>query len=346
MTWLLLAHFKPTRKFERRMWIRKWRVEGLKPINLVVRVVGLASLLYGPLLVAQAPGVSGSQSTAVQPALANAKRLIDAEEFKQASAALVDIVAAQPKSAAAHEMLAYSYLRLNEPRRSLEEYTRAAAIEQPSATDLQNVAKDYGLLGDMSDAEHWSLSAVKMNDKDPEGWYVLGRIRFTLQRFQEAADCFKRSLVLMPRSVKAENNLGLSYEGLNQTYDAVIAYRQAIAWQQNDPHPSEEPFLNLGIILVNEEQLAEAQKLLQQAGTIAPQDERVHEQLGHLYLKQGMFQKAEEELQAAIALNPRKPALHFLLGRVYRQQHLEAKAQAEFALSSSLSSDRATSEKF
>jgi Flp pilus assembly protein TadD len=239
-------------------------------------------------------------------------------------------------------MLAYCMLRMDDPKDSLTEYTRAAAIQRPTSADLQNVAKDYALLNDLNDADHWMSLAVQMNQNDPEAWYGLGRIRYSQQRFQDAVNCFERALVLAPQSVKAENNLGLSYEGLNRTGDAITAYRNAIKWQQNDPRPSEQPLLNLGIVLLHQGKLPEAEHLLTQAATIAPRDPNIREQLGHLYLQLNQLGKAQEQFEQAIALNPQNPALHFLLGRVYRAEGEDQKAKAEFEHSTTLSGYHST----
>jgi Flp pilus assembly protein TadD len=295
-------------------------------------------------LVAQIPAAPQPQGAVAVVPLEAARRLIAAGDFKQAVLVLKGYLQTEDGSAEAHELLASCYLLLNDPKNSLEEYTRAATIERPTAVDLQNVAKDYVLLGDFKDAERWAMVSLQMDDRDAESWYVLGRIRFTLQRFQEAVDCFQRSLVLSPRSVKAENNLGLSYEGLNRLEDAVAAYRQAIALQAGDAHPSEQPLLNLAIILVHQEKLAEAKELLTRAVAIAPNDARIREQLGHLYLQLNALPQAEEQLKAAIALDGKKPALHFLLGKVYHQEGEEAKAKVEFGISAKLSGYHSTSE--
>jgi Flp pilus assembly protein TadD len=278
--------------------------------------------------------------------LREARMLIDAGKFDRA-VEMLTILVRQGNArdlAAEHEMLGYSYLRLNDPKRSLPEYTRAAAVERPSAVDLQNVAKDYVLLGDLPSAEHWALAAVEMDGLDADAWYGLGRIRFTLQRFQEAADCFQHALTLSPRSVKAENNLGLAYEGLNQTPQAEAAYRQAMAWQQSEEHPSEQPFLNLGILLIREEKLDEAQALLLKAVAIAPSDPRIREHLGQVYLQRKMLSEAQQQLEEAIKLEPKNSALHFLLGKVFHREGQEQKAKAEFSSAASLSGYKATPE--
>jgi Tfp pilus assembly protein PilF len=270
------------------------------------------------------------------------QRRIDAGEFKQAAADLDSFLKSDQDSAKAHTMLAYCMLRMGDPKRSLAEYTRSASLARPDSKDLQNVAKDYALLNDLPDADRWMMLAVKMDPKDAEAWYGLGRIRYTQQRFQDAADYFERALVLDLHSVKAENNLGLSYEGLNRTEDATTAYRNAIRWQKDSLHPSEQPLLNLGIVLLHQGKLPEAEQLLTQAAAIAPRDANIREQLGHLYLQTNELSKAQSQFEQAIALNPKNPALHFLLGRVYRAEGKDEKAKAEFARSESLSGYRST----
>jgi len=298
------------------------------------------------VLFAQTAAAPQPSAAAADAPIREAGRLMDAGQFDRAAELLSGFVTQHADSAAAHQMLAYSYLRLDDPKRSLEEYTRAAAIAHPSAIDLQNVAKDYVLLGDMEKAGRWLTVSLQMNDRDPESWYSLGRIRYTEQHFEEAAECFERSLALAPRSVKAENNLGLALEGLNRTGDAVAAYRKAIVWQQDEAHPSEQPLLNLGIILVHQGKLEEARKLLTEAVAIAPRDPRIHEQLGHLYLQMPLLAGAQTEFEEAIALEPKNAALHFLLGKVYRQQGQEQKAKAEFAEAARLSGEHSTPDKF
>jgi Tfp pilus assembly protein PilF len=292
----------------------------------------------------QIPDMPVPQAEAAGSTLQRIQKLMDAGEFKQAAADLGSFLKIDQNSAKAHAMLAYCMLRMDDPKGSLAEYTRSATLARPDSTDLQNVAKDYALLNDIPDADHWMTLAVRMDPKDAEAWYGLGRIRYTQQRFQEAADCFERALVLDPRSVKAENNLGLSYEGLNRTDDATSAYRNAIKWQQGSEHPSEQPLLNLGIVLLHQGKLPEAEQLLAQAAAIAPRDPNIREQLGHLYLQTNELQKAQSQFEQAIALSPKNPALHFLLGRVYRAEGEDEKAKAEFARSEELSGYRSTPE--
>ncbi len=230
-----------------------------------------------------------------------------AGNFKGAESTLRTYLVTEPRSGDARYLLAYALLRQNNPKGSLEEYTRAAALQAPTAEQLREVGQDYVLLDDTADAGKWILRSVEMNPADPEGWYSLGRLRYTEQRFGDALECFNKAIALAPGSVKVENNLGLAYEGLNRTDDAVIAYRQAIAWQDAGPSEkaSEQPLLNLAIVLVHQGKLAEAQPLLLRAVRIAPEDPRIHEQLGQLYAQQGNYAEAAKYLETATRLDPR-----------------------------------------
>jgi len=145
-------------------------------------------------------------------------------------------------------------------------------------------------------------------------------------------------LALSPKNVKAENNLGLAYEATNQTDAAVAAYRQAIEWQNQGPHDqlSEEPLLNLGVVLLHRGDLAGAEPLLTKAVALAPKEPRIHEQLGHLYLQKADYGAAERELQQACALDPKNSSLHYLLGQAYRHLGKAQEAKAEFATSARL----------
>jgi len=265
--------------------------------------------------------------------------LLDAGKFHEAEGALRTYLADNDLSATAHTMLGYTLLRENKPADSLKEYTRAASLEKPSASTLQRVGQDYVLLGDWADADKWTLRAVQMSPSDADAWYSLGRIRYSEQRFSDALSCFQQVLKLSPKNVKGENNLGLAYEAMNQVDAAMAAYRQAIEWQNQGPRDqlSEEPLLNLGVVLLHRNELTEAEGLLTKAAVLAPKDPRIHEQLGHLYMQKADYGAAEHELQQACQLDPRNSSLHFLLGQAYRHLGKLQEAKAEFAASAQLS---------
>jgi tetratricopeptide (TPR) repeat protein len=277
---------------------------------------------------------AGAQDSAsVDSRLLLARELVAKGDFKGAEPMLRGMISADGNPVEAEYLLGYVLLRLNRPKESLDVYTRAAALRTPEAEDLKRVADDYVLLTDFDDADRWMLRAVRMQSKDADLWYGLGRIRYSLQHFQDAVTCFQKALLLAPTSVKAEDNLGLAYEGLNRREDAVAAYQRALELQKNSARQSEQPMLNLGIVYVDDGKLDEALPLLTRAAEIAPGDPRIHEQLGQLYLKKDHLHEARAEFERAVGLLPNKAAYHYLLGRVLQRlgQVDEAKAEMERA---------------
>ena len=241
-------------------------------------------------------------------------------------------------------LLAYALMREDKRADSLKEYTSAAALRTPTPAELRNVALDYVLLKDLPDAERWMNRSLAMDGNDAETWYAMGRLHYTQGRYGDALTCFQKTLALNPRSVKGENNLGLAYEALNRNDDAVQAYRTAIAWQKDDPAPSEQPLLNLAILLLHRNQVAEAQQLLEQAAKIAPKEPRIHESLGQAYQRTGRAADAVNEFAAAVKLAPENPRYHYLLGQAYRRDGDDAHAKQEFARSAALNGSHSTSE--
>jgi Flp pilus assembly protein TadD len=143
---------------------------------------------------------------------------------------------------------------------------------------------------------------------------------------------------------KARTTLGLAYEALNRNDDAVRAYRTAIAWQKDDPSPSEQPLVNLAIQLLHRNELNEAQELLEQAAKIAPKEPRIHENLGQIYLRTDHAADAVKEFSSAVALAPQNSRYHFLLGQAYRRNGDAEQAKQEFGRSAALNGAHSTPE--
>src|SRR5581483_7709053 len=147
--------------------------------------------------------------------------------------------------------------------------------------------------------------------------YLLGRAKYNRKHFDEAVHFFTESLKLNPQNAKAENNLGLSYEALGRTEEAMAAYRASGA------------YLHLGTLLAENNRSSEAVPYLIQATQMAPADPLAHRELGKAYLALNKFDQAQVELEKAVQLDPQSGPTHFLLGQAYRKQGLLDKAKIE-----------------
>lgn len=270
--------------------------------------------------------------------LYQAKSLVHLQDFARAERALRGYVPSHPDSSDALYMLGFVLNRQNRPAESLESYTKAGAITRPMADDLKIVGLDYALLDDYADAIKWLENSLTLDSTNKDAWYYLGRAYYTKSRLIEARKAFLTVLDLDPRDSKAENNLGLIFESSGQPAAAIEAYRKAIAWQEESPHPSEQPYVNLGNLLMEQDRAAEAIEPLEKAAALAPDNAFCHLTLGVYYRKVGQVKLARRELERAAQLDPESAVAHYQLGRLYAQIHVLDMARAEFERTAELKS--------
>jgi tetratricopeptide (TPR) repeat protein len=216
-------------------------------------------------------------------------------------------------------------------RESLAELSAGARYRSPSAFDLKIVALNYLLLKDEPSAEKWLTASTTLNSQDAQAWYYLGRTKYSETKYAGAIEAFEHCLKLEPENVVAEYNVGLSYEGLNQSEQAIQAYENAIAWESQHHFKSPDPFVALARLYLHQNQPEKAVPYLLQAVAGFPELSLAHEELGKVYSVLHRLTEAQEQLEKAVQLSPEKASLRCLLGQVYQQEKMAAKAETEFS---------------
>jgi tetratricopeptide (TPR) repeat protein len=275
--------------------------------------------------------------------LYQAKALVHLQDFSGAEKALRAYIFSHHESSDALYMLGFVLNRENQPAESLASYTTAAAVAPPNADDLKIVGLNYALLDDYADAIKWLEKAVEFDRANKDAWYYLGRAYYTTSRLTEARKAFLALLDLDPRNVRAEDNLGLIFESDRQPAAAIDAYRKAIAWQEQSLRPSEQPYVNLGNLLMEQGQTKEAKEPLETAVALAPENAFCHLTLGVYYRKISQLDGARRELEKAKQLEPNNAVIHYQLGRLYVDLHALDLANAEFERTAELKSRSANS---
>ena len=274
--------------------------------------------------------------------LTESRALLNEGKLNQSEAALHNYLKEHPASAEAHFLLGYVLFREQNAVESLAEFTAGAHYERPKADELKAVASDYVLLKDYADADKWFTEVTRETPGDADSWYLLGRTKYNENAFTDAASDFEHSLTLRPKSVEAENNLGLTWKELNSLDKAKAAFQTAIEWEGDAPRDS-QPFLNLGTMLADDGKLDEALPPLLKAASLSPENPKIHEELGQVYEAQKDLPKAQAELEQAVALAPSASGLHFKLGQIYRHENMHDRAQHEFDLCEKLNSTHSSS---
>ena len=272
---------------------------------------------------------------------AEVRSLVAAGNLPKSEEELSRFVASHPASANAHFLLGYILFREKKALQSLGEFNAGARLRQPKSDELKTVASDYVLLGDYAKADKWFTEVTARSPNDPDAWYLLGRTKYSEDGFVEAVASFERALTLRPRYIEAANNIGLSWRELNDKEKAKAAFQNAIDWQGANP-VDPQPFLNLGTLLVDEEDSKLAVPFLTKAAAISPDNPKIHEELGQAFEKQNNLSQAQTELEKAVKLAPNVSSLHFKLGRLYRRKGMSERAQEEFEFCRKLDSTQSS----
>jgi tetratricopeptide (TPR) repeat protein len=286
---------------------------------------------------ADAMAIADSQAHGFQDALlVRARALIHLDRYREAEASLRQYINVHADAADAKFLLGYVLFREDRPEQSLAIYTAAAELQRPVPDDFKVVGLDYVLLNDYPDAIRWLERSVQENPKDAEAVYYLGRAYYAQNWFEKAIAQFQQALALNPLFVRAENNLGLALAAQNKLDLAEQAYRRAIQMGEEGEKRSEQPYINLGELLIDHNRVLEALELLNAAKNIDPKADRVDQLRGRALLAENRYAEAEEAFRAAIALKPDSGVLHYQLGRVLKRLGRDEEARQEFARSKAL----------
>jgi tetratricopeptide (TPR) repeat protein len=323
----------------RRLWAARIAC-GTMACSFVLLQLWGGTARAGVLLITKGIEAGPTQGEAAgrgEATVGGARALLKDGDLKGADAAVAGYLADHPESADGHFLRGYILFREHKAEASLTEYTEGAKYQAPEASDLKVVALDYVLLGAYSDADHWLTRSLESNATDAESWYYLGRTKYNENRFAEAIHAFEECLKLEPANVKAEANRGLAIAALGRAGEALAVYRHAIMMQQAAQVKTAEPFIDLGDLLLEQNQLEDALANLLKAREISPKESRVHESLGKVYLRLNKLPEAQTEFEKSISLAPGDAPAHYMLGQVYRKEGLLAEAKAEFDRAEKLS---------
>src|SRR5229473_8533076 len=154
--------------------------------------------------------------------------------------------------------------------------------------------------------------------------YWLSRLAYRKTDLQLAFKYAEKAVRLDPRFMKAYDQLGLCYAGLNQNEEAIRAYKEAIRLNQQQALHWPWPSMNLGTLLLRLNRLDEAEAHLRDSISIDPRFPVAHLRLGQVLEKKERYEEAIAELEQAARLDPTYPEPHYALGRIYRKRkHLK-----------------------
>jgi tetratricopeptide (TPR) repeat protein len=299
----------------------------------VATVVFLGSCLALPLF-AQSAAVRQDDRPSEQPAgdlselqLDPARRaeLEDAmrqRDYRHAEKILVEESEHDPKSSRSAKLLSMAggvFFRDRQYLDSVIAWKRADAIAPLDERSRFTLAMAYVRLNrrDWARTELEKLAAAQ--PQKPLYLYWLARLDYDAQNYTTAVARLQKVIALDPKMMRAYDSLGLCYDYLGQSDEAIKSYNRAVELNRQQVKRSPWPHVDLAITLIAVNQLAEAEKNLREALGYDSQLPQAHYQLGRVLEMRGDYQSAVVALRQAATLDPAYPEPHLLLARIYHR---------------------------
>jgi len=159
--------------------------------------------------------------------------------------------------------------------------------------------------------------------------YWVARLDYDAQNYAAAIAQFQKVIEVDPGMMRAYDGLGLCYDYLGRSDDAIRSFHQAIELNRRQSKPSPWPHLDLAVSLITRNQLGEAEQSLREALRYDAQLPQAHYQLGRILEMRGEYPAAMEALARAAAEDTTYAEPHFLLGRIYHRLGENAPAKQE-----------------
>ncbi len=155
------------------------------------------------------------------------------------------------------------------------------------------------------------IDAVLASDAGPRDkavcWQLLGLIHHQAGRYADAAEQLQKAVALQPdvpelrqNLVDAQTALARQYRRGERLADAEKSVREGLRWQPLDP----EAQCVLGVVLQEQDRLAEARACFEQAIKTSPQHARLRHNYANLLATLQEWDPAIEQFRAALNLRP------------------------------------------
>jgi tetratricopeptide (TPR) repeat protein len=172
--------------------------------------------------------------------------------------------------------------------------------------------------------------------------YWLARLDYDQRLYEAAVDKLKRVIQMDPTSVRAYDNLGLSYDMMGLTDQAQTAFAQAVELNRKLAQPSAWPPHNLGYLELRLLRFPQAEENLRESLKYDPQFALAHYHLARTLESEQKSDAAIEEYKSAAALDQKLAEPLYSLGLLFRRRGRTAEAEnalAEYRKRKALSGD-------
>lgn len=201
----------------------------------------------------------------------------------------------------------------------------ASALEKANSAGVLDEASRFTLAMAYVNLNRTDLARPELDkliEIDPKKsiyFYWLGRVDFIEQKFQSCIARQQIAVSLDPKSSRPHDSLGLCYEALANSSQALTEFNQAARLNRADAQPSPWPPFDLGDELYKLNRLTDAELSVKESLGYAPNFAKGHFELGLIYEKSARYGEAIQELEVAAGSDKNYPEPRYVLARILKK---------------------------
>ncbi len=203
------------------------------------------------------------------------------------------------------------------PDDAADALAKAAKVKPLTEQDQMTLALANEFSNKPADARNEMLRLTKLDPKNAEYIYFLGRIDRQNQNLEAAEQDFAKTVAVNPKFMRAYEDLGQVQEELGGTEKARKTYELAAVENRGLKRPWEWSPVDLGAFLLKSNDYENAEKLFREALQYNPRFGWAHYYMGRVFEKKQRNVEAINEFQAAVVSEPKMRQAWLALGQLF-----------------------------
>lgn len=248
---------------------------------------------------------------------------LEPKDYEGAIWAINGMLIGVPDSSDLHYLAAVAYDGLTQSDKAIEHLKHV----DPTSRFFHNAVVQSALLyhdaGNIDHAIKVVQDALEHSPDHVEYFLYLGSFYEELERYNDALEALQQGLTVDESNSRLYFRLGVVYDKMGRKEDSIEAMKVVVRLKPENAEALNYlgyTYADLGI------NLDEAEKLIQTALRIKPNDGYITDSLGWLNFKRGRYHDALKYLNRAVELVPDDPVILEHLGDVYLKMGREKKA--------------------